>query len=128
MPDLVLIAIITTIGGAIGGLVVAIIKPLMEDRIARLAEGRAADREWVATRRTRVERVGALLAMAAPEGDFTSTAEASYRELSTVAAAVADAALSAHVGRMFAATRGGSEWNDAHGDARHRAGELLSQL
>jgi hypothetical protein len=128
MPDALLIAIVTTIGGVIGGLVVAIASPLMQDRNAKRAEDRARERERATLRRTRVERVGELLAGTNPSGDYTSTAEAGYRELRIAAAAVDDVALTEHIGRMHATARGSAQWSDAYGDARHRVGEILSRL
>ncbi len=128
MPDLILTALITTVGGAIGGLVVAVVGPFMQDRNASRAERRASEKQRAVDRRQRIERVGELLRMTSPMGDATSTAEAGYRELPTAVAAVDDPPLASHVGRMLSSPRGGGEWEDAYGDARHRVGQLLSQL
>jgi len=128
MPEAVVTALIGAIGGFVGGIVVAFLKPVMDDWRAKQAEARATSREKIAIRRSRIERVGTLLAATSPEGDYTASTEAGYHELRTAAAAIDDAPLTEHIGRMHSSPRGSSDWNAAFGDARHRTGELLSQL
>lgn len=104
------VAIITAASGIISGLVVAYFKPSAEDRAQIARERRAARKE-------RLDRL--WQALLTPE-------YRQRREIPTLAAAIGDPALSAHLERFLRADDE-DEQAAALEDARKRLGELMGQ-
>lgn len=126
MPDLIIVAIISAVGGIVGGIIGAVTRPWIEDKYRRGAETRKAGRDAKAKRVGRVEHVVALLTMSGHEGPSTYSAERGLRELPAAAAAVDDAALSEAIGRMVSAADGNTRESE-RSNALRRAGTLLAQ-
>jgi Tfp pilus assembly protein PilE len=157
LPEPVVLILISTIGGIVGGVIAAIARPWGQDYVNRKADERAratrlededrteqrrqaeaAERRAEATERReaerRAERTQRLRelqeALAGVAGSsHTSASEGRYQASRATAAAIGDPALSESIGRMFASHGiGYADWNDALGDAVHRIGELEAEL